>query len=280
VDRYERPCRFQIDPDPKKKVATMCELLGLAFNKPVSPGLSFRGFRHRAQANKDGWGLAAITPTKAQIAKEPIRADQSDVSQTLRDDPQLIAPIFIGHVRAASHGEVSHQNTHPFTRRIKGRDFVFAHNGTLDKGRMKSSSDAAFHAEGSTDSELAMCLLLSWMVRETVEPQNYPLVESFLQDLNACGTLNLLFSDGRRLYCYHDQNGYKGLCLTHRQAPFSQISLQDEDWEANLREEKSPDQKGFVIASRPLTAGEVWQNFQPGALMVFKRGELAYGKIA
>ena len=53
----------------------MCELLGLAFNKPICPGLSFRGFRHRAKRNRDGWGLAAITPTKARITKEAARAD-------------------------------------------------------------------------------------------------------------------------------------------------------------------------------------------------------------
>ena len=181
-------------------------------------------------------------------------------------------------MRAASQGEASLQNTHPFTRRIKGRDFVFAHNGTLDKGRIRSSPDAPFHAEGSTDSELAMCLLLSWMVRETVEPQNYPLIESFLHDLNACGTLNLLFSDGRRLYCYHDQNGYKSLCWTHRQTPFSQVSLRDEDWEADLSEEKAPDQKGFVIATRKLTDGEDWRNFRPGSLMVFEKGNVVYGE--
>ena len=89
----------------------MCELLGLAFNKPISPGLSFRGFRQRAKRNRDGWGLAAITPTKARITKEAARADQSDVSESLRDDPLLKAPIFIGHVRFASCGDVNLENT-------------------------------------------------------------------------------------------------------------------------------------------------------------------------
>lgn len=122
----------------------MCEVLGLAFNKPVSPGLSFRGFRHRAEWNKDGWGLAAITARKARITKEPIRADQSDVSRSLPDDPSLVAPIFIGHVQAASWGDVSLHNTHPFTRRINGSDFVFANNGTLDPKPLKRRVDAAF----------------------------------------------------------------------------------------------------------------------------------------
>jgi glutamine amidotransferase len=255
----------------------MCELLGLAFNKPVSPGLSFRGFRHRAQRNRHGWGLAAIGPKRARITKEPIRADVSDASRSLRDDPTLTAPLFIGHVRAASCGDVNIQNTHPFTRRIKGSDFVFAHNGTLDTRRLKPRVAGEFSVEGTTDSEVAMCVLLTWMAHERVAPENYPLIEDFLKDLNATGDLNLLFSDGRRLYCYHDTGGYNGLCYTHRQTPFCQVSLRDEDWEADLREEKAPDQRGFVIASRKLTDREDWTEFRPGSLMVFERGELAYG---
>ena len=255
----------------------MCELLGLAFNKPISPGLSFRGFRHRAQRNRHGWGLAAIKPTKAIITKEPIRADQSAISQSLRDDPTLAAPIFIGHVRAASRGAVNLKNTHPFTRRIKGSDFVFAHNGTLDTTPLTRRVDAMFPAEGETDSELAMCVLLSWMAREQVDPCNCALIEDFLQDLNDAGDLNLMFSDGSRLYCYHDTGGYNGLCWTHRAAPFCRVSLRDEDWEADLPEEKAPDQKGFVIASRKLTDGEDWLNFKPGSLMVFECGEVVYG---
>ena len=254
----------------------MCELLGLAFNKPISPGLSFRGFRHRAKRNRDGWGLAAITPTKARITKEAARADQSDVSESLRDDPLLKAPIFIGHVRLASCGDVNLENTHPFTRRVNGSNFVFAHNGTLDKSRLATHGSTGFPAEGSTDSELAMCVLLSWMARERVDNQDYALIEQFLRDLNAAGKLNLIFSDGKRLFCYRDTGGYNGLCWTHREAPFCQVSLRDEDWEADLPEEKAPDQKGFVVASRQLTDGEDWQDFTPGSLMVFERGDVAY----
>ena len=208
----------------------MCELLGLAFNKPISPGLSFRGFRHRAARNEGGWGLAAITPTKARITKEPLRADRSELSQNLRDDPQLIAPIFIGHVRRASCGDVNLQNTHPFTRRIKRSDFVFAHNGTLDMSLLKCRVADPFHVDGSTDSELAMCVLLSWMAREKVDHQNYALFE--------------------------------------------------EDWEADLGEQKALDQKGFIIASQKLTDGEDWQAFRAGSLMVFERGKVVYETIS
>jgi len=88
--------------------------------------------------------------------------------------------------------------------------------------------------------------------------------------------MNLLFSEGKHLYCYRDQEGYNGLCMTERTTPFSGLSLQDEDWEIDLGEQKDPDQRGFVIATRPLTR-EKWNNLEPGCLIVLKDGRCIYG---
>lgn len=269
----------------------MCELLGLAFNKPVSPGLSFRGFRHRGRTNPHGWGLAAISPRKTTIHKEPINAEKSDVAEHLPDRDPLHAPLFIGHVRAASRGKVSLDNTHPFTRSLGGRTLVFAHNGTLDMGRLTRRVAESFTPVGQTDSELAFGALLTWVEHEqassrktaasnghAVEPlSDHAALEEFLRDLNDLGTMNLIFSDGRRLFCYHDESGYNGLAFTRRQAPFSCVSLRDEDWEADLGEEKSPEQHGYVIASRPLTDGEEWRRCRPGRLLVIEKGEAVFG---
>ena len=162
-----------------------------------------------------------LTPALGAVADEVLEALEvaRDVAVGERD-AHAWAPIFIGHVRFASCGDVNLENTHPFTRRVNGSDFVFAHNGTLDKSRLATHGSAGFPAEGSTDSELAMCVLLSWMARERFDNGDYALVEQFLRELNDAGKLNLLFSDGKRLYCYHDTGGYNGLCWTHREAPF------------------------------------------------------------
>jgi predicted glutamine amidotransferase len=257
----------------------MCELLGLAFNRPVSPGLSFRGFRHRGRRNPDGWGLAAIEAKKTTIVKEPISAEESDTAAMLPDRDSLHAPIFIGHVRAASCGSVSPANTHPFTRAFGGTTFTFAHNGTLDAGRLEKKVGPDFTPEGQTDSELAMGALLTWLHRGQGAGclSDYTSIEEFLRDLNNLGNLNLLFSDGQRLYCYHDAGAYNGLAWTRRESPFCRVSLRDEDWEADLAEEKEPDQRGYVLASRPLTDGEGWTKCRPGRLLVIERGTAVFG---
>ena len=131
--------------------------------------------------------------------------------------------------------------------------------------------------EGETDSELAMAVLLAWIERENVAITDYARIEAFLRDLNTTGDLNLLFSDGRRLFAYHDRHGYNGLCFTRREAPFMPVALLDEDWEANLPEQKETHQRGYVIASKPLTEGEPWTPFAQGSLMVFEGAAIAYG---
>jgi glutamine amidotransferase len=55
------------------------------------------------------------------------------------------------------------------------------------------------------------------------------------------------------------------------------VSLRDEDWEAELDEEKETDQRGYVLASRPLTDGEDWTSCRPGRLLVIERGSALFG---
>jgi predicted glutamine amidotransferase len=43
-----------------------------------------------------------------------------------------------------------------------------------------------------------------------------------------------------------------------------------------LKEEKSPSQKGVVIATKGLTKKEDWTEFGEGELKVFKNGEIVF----
>ena len=75
----------------------MCELLGMSFNLPVRPKISFRKFRQRDEENPDGWGLAFYPDSSAQIFKEPLKATKSDLSGFLKDYPEVRSKIIIGH---------------------------------------------------------------------------------------------------------------------------------------------------------------------------------------
>lgn len=250
----------------------MCELLGLAFNQSVTPSFSFRGFRHRGDCNPDGWGLAAFPDGSAQIFKEPVQAGSSELAKFLRDYRRLSSRIFIAHVRYGNVGGKSLANTHPFCREVGGKHFVFCHNGTLKYKEFAQRLDGRFTPVGTTDSEYALCTLLTWILQEDVSSTDFTRIRKHLREVNQYGSMNLLFSDGQHLFAYHDRSGYNGLCFAHRQAPFERVSLRDEDWEVDLAEQKHPDQFGFVIATKPLT-DEEWTDVGRGSLLVIRDGQ-------
>lgn len=254
----------------------MCELLALAFNKSVSPSFTFAGFRHRADTNPDGWGLACFDGKAAQIYKEPVHGRRSPLADFVAAYERVLSRIFIGHVRWGSVGGYCLANTHPFGREMGGRDWVFAHNGTLRGEFTAFGGSGRYRPVGRTDSESAFCEILNWMCEEGVLTTDYESIERKLREMNTAGNMNVLFSDGGRLYVYRDASGYNGLCILRREAPFGLARLSDEDWCVNLAEQKDPEQRGYVVATSPLT-DEAWENLAPASLTVIADGEIVYG---
>lgn len=256
----------------------MCELLGLSFNQPVRPSLSFRAFRHRGRNNPHGWGIAYYPDESVQVIKEPIEAGRSQLSEFIKNYPKIKSKIIIAHVRYTSGTSITHKNTHPFQRELNGKEFVFAHNGTLDN--YKDLKTGRFKPVGETDSEYAFCHILNSMEEQNINVKDWR-IEDFkwlhtkLKEINNYGRFNCLFSDGEYLFCYYDKDGYNGLCFVQRIAPFTTVRLVDEDFEINLAEEKEHTQKGFIVATRRLT-DERWENFSPGELIVFRDGDMVF----
>ncbi|MFX1512659.1 MAG: class II glutamine amidotransferase [Promethearchaeota archaeon] len=256
----------------------MCELLGMDFNLPVNPRVSFIGFQQRGEENSDGWGLAWYPDESAQVIKEQLTVGKSQISRFLVNYSELQSSIFIGHVRKASISGLAYKNTHPFIRELNGKDYVFAHNGTLRN--YKRLELGRFKPIGTTDSEHCFCYLLEKIAERNVTTwtkTDFMWLADSLSAINTAGkgTLNCIFSEGTHLFCYFDKIGYKGLYFVKRQQPFDTIQLLDEDWNINLGSQKPPDQKGIIVATKPLT-DEEWEPFIPGELLVIKNGEIIY----
>ena len=252
----------------------------MTFNLPVKPSFSFRGFRLRGGDNPDGWGLAFYPDNSVQVFKESKIAIESQLSNFLRDYEQMQSRVFVAHVRKASSGNLSHSNTHPFSRESNGKEYVFAHNGTL-RSHKKRLVLERFKPIGETDSEHLFCYLLNCIADRKIDVWNIKDFEWFaakLKEINNLGKVNCILSDGKFLLCYHDINGYKGLKFVHRQPPYGIAELLDEDYAINLKEEKDHAQKGYVIATKPLT-DEKWESFAPGELIVFMDGDLVFSSL-
>jgi predicted glutamine amidotransferase len=183
----------------------MCELLGMCFNKPLTPSISFIGFRKRGEINRHGWGVAFYPDSSAQVIKEPINAGASRLSNFLKDYNRMRSKMILAHVRHATVGDHTRQNTHPFSRELEGKEYVFAHNGTLRKGYRDGLPLGDFKPIGDTDSEHAFCHLLGEIRARKVGgwgKDDFRWLLSRLVEINRYGIFNCLFSDGEHLFAY------------------------------------------------------------------------------
>lgn len=263
----------------------MCELLGLCFNKKVNTRISFNEFKLHSERNPDGWGLAFYPDTSVRIFKEPIIAKRSQLVEFIREYEEIRSKIFISHIRLTSGTEVSYRNTHPFCRELGGKQYVFAHNGTLDWYKKKKGIELGdYKPVGQTDSEWVFCWIMDQMKNRfgiemnstdkwTNEDFNW-LHEKF-QEINGFGYFNCLMSDGERLFSYFDEKGYKSLTYLIRKHPFGSIRLLNDDFRIDLRDEKKKDEQGVIIATLPLT-DENWVSFKPGQMIVVENGKIQF----
>ncbi len=255
----------------------MCELLGLCFNKEVSVHLAFSGLKAGAEDNPDGWGVAWYDEYGTQLIKEARPVDRSRLAKSFLEDLGAHSRIFVSHIRRATAGPAGYVNTHPFCRRFDHKTWVFAHNGTIDADQLSFPS-REFTPIGETDSELIFCSLLSWLNHIGIhftERNDFILLHERLGEINRLGELNLVFSDGKHLFAYHDSSGFVGLHYLLRQAPYKVVRLRRQYLTINLAEIIDPDERGYLVASEPLS-NENWIRVEPGQLLVFSEGNLIF----
>jgi glutamine amidotransferase len=235
--------------------------------------LSMRG--GRTAHHSDGWGLALYEGRFARLFLEPTPACDSPLARFVRDNP-IRTLLAVAHVRKRTRGSLGLPNTHPFKRVLWGRDWIFAHNGTLPTIKDRPVRD--FSPVGDTDSERAFC----WMLAElrAAFPGGYPedrpealwrCVADLGGRLGAEGTFNFLLADGHHLFA---RCGTK-LSYVIRQAPFGRATLRDADVQVDFSALTTPRDRVAVVATEPLTRDEAWTAGEPGTLWVFREGALA-----
>ncbi len=257
----------------------MCQLLGVNASRPSQILSLWSGFQQRGgrtDKHGDGWGLSFFDGKAVRVLKDENSCCDSSLALWLRHCT-LRSTNIIGHIRYATEGKVGLANTHPFTRELWGRNWVFAHNGALVNFFPKFER---FHPVGETDSERAFCWILDRLVERFpgVTPMTLPPWEtlwSVLLDLTdelaQYGRLNCLFSYGDFMMVR---------CSTHLQyivhkAPFPVVQLVEEKAEVDLGRVYEEDTEVVVIATQPLT-DEAWERVKPGEMIVFSGGKVVY----
>ena len=138
----------------------MCRLFGMSGGRePVSATFWLLeapdSLAQQSRREPDGTGVGWFEGEKPVVAKQPLAAYEDQAfAQEARE---VSSRTFVAHVRYASTGAISPENTHPFEQR--GR--LFAHNGVIgEPERIEPElGDAAGLVRGETDSERFFALI-------------------------------------------------------------------------------------------------------------------------
>jgi len=252
----------------------MCQLLGMNCNVPTDICFSFTGFQQRGggtDVHADGWGIAFFEGKGVRLFLDPLPSAQSPIAELVSKYPIRSLNV-IAHIRKATQGLVTLENTHPFMRELWGRYWVFAHNGNLPQ--FQPQLDGSFLPVGNTDSELIFCWLLqSLHQRFSNTPPGrdelFTALHELTHPLSGMGIFNFLLSNGDCMFAHCSTE----LSYVERRAPFNVAHLKDEDVMVDFSELTTPNDRVAVIATLPLTDNEPWATMPPGSLWMFHDGE-------
>jgi len=212
----------------------MCRVLGSVAAEPVS-------LRHelieaanpliRPSNGDDGWGMAAYPRAEGEDAT----CRRFPTATTHDECADIRARLHSVHVRKATVGDLTPENTHPFCL----GPYSFAHNGTV-RNIAHFSDPNLGKTSGQTDSEHLFRLVMHHLDSEDpVEGLRYAMRATI--ERYPFTSLSFLFSDGEKLYAYR-----LGHCELHWLARPGQL----------------------VVASEELTEGERWHSVRQDVLLV------------
>jgi glutamine amidotransferase len=178
----------------------MCRLFGMSGGRePVRATFWLLeapdSLAQQSRREPDGTGLGTFDDDgHPVVSKQPLAAYEDHVfAQEARE---VSSRTFVAHVRYASTGAVSAENTHPFEQ----HDRLFAHNGVIeDLGRLESElgHDGMSLVGGDTDSERYFALITREIERDGDVSAAIVRAASWIAENLPVFALNLvLISDG------------------------------------------------------------------------------------
>ena len=266
----------------------MCELFAMSSREKAALTYSLPEFSKNGsslRSNRHGWGIALSRDRDAILIKEPEPATNSRWVRFIADHA-IPAKVAIAHVRDATRGAHTMENTHPFRRALGRRIHLFAHNGTLED--IEEHYDPRGHHYrpiGETDSELAFCLLLSQLKpfydEEDLPPldRRFGVFEAFCTEMRQLGPCNFIYYDGDVLFIhahrrYHEVNGQfegprpPGLQILQCRTCSAEPEMHTAGLDVEMR-----DLNTILVASVPLD-NQAWQPLPEGAVLAIRDGEV------
>ena len=253
----------------------MPNLLAMCFEGTLAPAFQVHAASDRRPP--DGWGVAFYPGPEPAASVH--RQHRPAAGEGAHIWPHLASGMVVVHLRQARWGPLSDANTQPFLRSHAGRDWVFAHAGTLDEAP-EVPVGGPFEPVGSTDSERIFC----WLMNRIAEKKwrrigDFDLDEvlRWLQEQDARGGLCVTLTDGLDLLAYADAQSDGRLWLWPRFPPYNGRPFGDGDLTVDLFCRGMASQRGLLVCSEPMEqegGGARWEPMAPGELIVAREGQV------
>jgi glutamine amidotransferase len=251
----------------------------MSANTPTDLCFSFTGLTRRGGEtgpHKDGWGVAFYEGKGVRMFHDPEPCATSPIADFVSKLP-IKSKNAICHIRQANVGNINLANTHPFTRELWGRYWVFAHNGQLPNFSRRTG---IYEAVGDTDSEELFCDIMNNvrqnLPRDAMPEQLAEMLVSLAKEYAQQGVFNCLLSNGDWLFTFCSTK----LASITRRAPFGPACLSDVEVEIDFAAETTPKDVVSIIATEPLTNDEQWDIYERGEWKLWHEGEvIASGKV-
>jgi len=221
--------------------------------------------------NGDGFGVGWYA---REISEEPVTfvsVNPAWSNRNLRSlAPRVKTECLLAHVRAATVGEVSEANCHPF----QYKNLLMAHNGGIEEfGKAKRKireplSDELYNwIKGATDSEHIFASLLNYLLKnhKTITADavadsfehTFALVKRLIKEvgISEAAWLNMAITDGSFIVAtrYCTDPAEEPLTLYHSEGSRYVV----EDGETRL-EAAADDDQAVLVVSEKLTEGKEW----------------------
>jgi predicted glutamine amidotransferase len=251
----------------------MCQLLGMNCNVPTDICFSFTGFQARGggtDVHKDGWGIAFFEGKGVRQFLDSQASVHSPIAELVRNYP-IKSKNVVSHIRKATQGIVSLENTHPFSRELWGYYWIFAHNGNIKD--FHPQLNGSFCPVGQTDSEFVFCWILQELKSHFGDhypgaPAVFEFIHELTLEAGAKGEFNFLLSNGEALFAHCSTQ----LSYIIRKAPFTTARLKDQEVTVDFSSLTQSQDRVAIIATIPLTDNETWTIMEPGTLALFVDG--------
>ena len=262
------------------------DILLINFDAPSSPSIDIDLSRHPSGSNSQGWGLGWYpgNQSSSMVIKDPAARTTQVFTDKLTHWSNFRSNIFFCKIRGAESG-YKQSETQPFSRSFAGSDWLFMHNGDLDKTEMTKiyqGGSRLLEPVGTTDSELAFCNLLARMEHHGARrlSEVHPVeILSWFQRFDHLGSSDMYLTDGQTICCFHGSQSPKSLYYSRLIPPNNLQSLASNSVNIVVDNPHDTFRTALVISSSPFSSGS-WTQMLPGQMIMANHGKVIWNSKA